>query len=57
METAGYLDVATPTLQSIYGGANAHPFETQHKALGLKLYLRISNEKKILLGDCTRSTR
>ena len=53
METAGYLDVETPTLQSIYGGANAHPFETQHKALGLKLYLRISNElflKRCIIG-------
>ena len=53
METAGYLDVETPTLQSIYGGANAQPFETQHKALGLKLYLRISNElflKRCIIG-------
>ena len=53
MEIAGYLDVETPTLQSIYGGANAQPFETQHKALGLKLYLRISNElflKRCIIG-------
>ena len=44
LDNKGFIDVETPTLQTIYGGANASPFETKHKSLGLKLYLRISNE-------------
>lgn len=50
LDKQGFIDVETPTLGTIYGGANATPFETHHKALGLKLYLRISNE--IFLKKC-----
>lgn len=49
----GYLEVETPVLQSIYGGANARPFTTKHNALGIPLYLRISNElylKRCIVG-------
>ncbi|NUQ82282.1 MAG: lysine--tRNA ligase [Bacteroidetes bacterium] len=50
---AGYLEVETPILQPIYGGAAARPFTTTHNALGMTLYLRISNElylKRLIVG-------
>ncbi len=53
LDTHGLLEVETPTLQPIYGGASAKPFMTHHNALGLKLYLRISDElflKRLLVG-------
>ena len=40
----GYLEVETPVLQSIPGGATARPFVTHHNALDIPLYLRIANE-------------
>ncbi len=40
----GYLEVETPALQPLYGGATAEPFVTEHKALNMKMYLRISDE-------------
>ena len=40
----GYLEVETPVLQPIYGGAAARPFKTHHNALDQTLYLRIANE-------------
>lgn len=49
----GYLEVETPILQPIYGGAAARPFTTTHNALGMTLYLRISNElylKRLIVG-------
>ena len=48
----GFLEVETPVLQPMYGGARAIPFKTHHKALNLPLYLRISPELylKRLLG-------
>ena len=49
----GFLEVETPTLQAVYGGANATPFVTHHKALDQKFYLRISNElylKRLMAG-------
>ena len=49
----GYLEVETPILQSIHGGAAARPFETHHNALDLNLYLRIENElylKRLIVG-------
>ena len=50
---AGYLEVETPVLQSIPGGASARPFITHHNALDIPLYMRIANElylKKLIVG-------
>lgn len=44
MESKGFLEVETPMLQAVPGGAAAEPFRTHHKALGLDLYLRIAPE-------------
>ena len=49
----GYLEVETPILQPIYGGAAARPFKTHHNTLDMTLYLRIANElylKKLIVG-------
>lgn len=49
----GYLEVETPILQPLYGGAAARPFKTHHNALDITLYLRIANElylKKLIVG-------
>jgi len=53
METKGFLEVETPVLQPIYGGAAAHPFSTHHRALDMKLYMKISPElylKRLIVG-------
>lgn len=53
MNDKGYLEVETPILQPIYGGASAKPFVTHHNALDMKLYLRIANElylKRLIVG-------
>ncbi|MBE8712584.1 lysine--tRNA ligase [Sphingobacterium hungaricum] len=50
---AGYMEVETPVLQSIPGGALARPFSTHHNALDIPLYLRIANElylKRLIVG-------
>ena len=50
---AGYLEVETPILQAIPGGASARPFFTHHNALDIPLYLRIANElylKRLIVG-------
>ena len=50
---AGYMEVDTPILQSIPGGASARPFITHHNALDIPLYLRIANElylKRLIVG-------
>lgn len=49
----GYLEVETPILQPLYGGASARPFTTHHNTLDTKLYLRIANElylKRLIVG-------
>lgn len=49
----GWLEVETPVLQGIHGGAAARPFKTHHNALDLPLYLRIANElylKRLIVG-------
>ena len=49
----GYLEVETPVLQSIPGGAAARPFITHHNSLNIPLYLRIANElylKRLIVG-------
>lgn len=49
----GYLEVETPVLQPLYGGAAAKPFKTYHNTLEMTLYLRIANElylKRLIVG-------
>jgi len=53
LEEKGFLEVETPVLQSIYGGAKAKPFKTHLNALKMDLFLRISPElylKRLLIG-------
>ncbi|MCP4549051.1 MAG: lysine--tRNA ligase [bacterium] len=56
-EEQGFLEVETPVLQPLYGGASARPFTTQHNALDTKLYMRIANElylKRLIVGGLDR---
>ena len=53
LDSRGYLEVETPVLQPVYGGAAARPFTTHHNSLDMKLYLRIADElylKRLLVG-------
>jgi lysyl-tRNA synthetase class 2 len=53
LNNKGYMEVETPILQPIYGGAAARPFKTYHKTLDMDLYLRIANElylKRLIVG-------
>ena len=53
LDNNGYMEVETPVLQTVYGGANAEPFKTHHNALDMGLYLRISLEtylKRLIVG-------
>jgi len=53
MDSLGYLEVETPIMQTVAGGATARPFVTHHNALGMLLYLRIALElhlKRLLVG-------
>ncbi|MDE1822716.1 MAG: lysine--tRNA ligase [Candidatus Micrarchaeota archaeon] len=53
LDAKGYLEVETPILQPVYGGANAKPFITHHNALDTDLYLRIADElylKRLIVG-------
>ena len=53
LNNKGYMEVETPILQPIYGGAAARPFKTHHNTLDMDLYLRIANElylKRLIVG-------
>jgi len=53
LDNNGYIEVETPILQSLYGGANARPFLTHHNTLDRELYLRIADElylKRLIIG-------
>ena len=53
LDSNNFLEVETPVLQPIYGGANAKPFTTHHNSLNQKLYLRIADElylKRLIIG-------
>ncbi|MDY0160785.1 MAG: lysine--tRNA ligase [Bacteroidales bacterium] len=53
LNSRGYLEVETPILQTLYGGAAARPFKTHHNTLNQTLYLRIANElylKRLIVG-------
>ena len=53
LDKRGFLEVDTPTLQPLYGGAKAHPFSTHHRTLNCPLYLKISPElylKRLIVG-------
>ena len=57
LDSHGFLEVETPTLQPVYGGAAANPFTTYHNALDQTLYLRIADElylKRLIVGGFER---
>ncbi len=57
LDELGYVEVETPVLQPVYGGAAAEPFVTRHRSLGRTLYLRIADElylKRLIVGGLDR---
>lgn len=53
LDDRGYLEVETPVLQPLYGGAAARPFTTHHNALDMRLFMRIADElylKRLIVG-------
>jgi len=57
LDTRGFLEVETPMMHAIAGGAAGKPFATKHEALGIPLYLRLAPElylKRLLVGDLDR---
>ncbi|MBS2965622.1 bifunctional lysylphosphatidylglycerol synthetase/lysine--tRNA ligase LysX [Actinocrinis puniceicyclus] len=57
MHAEGYIEVETPVLQTVHGGANARPFETHINAYDMDLYLRIATElylKRLIVGGAER---
>ena len=57
LDDAGFVEVETPVLQPVYGGAAARPFVTHHSQLGQDLYLRIATElylKRLIVGGLER---
>ncbi len=57
LDERGFLEVETPVLQPLYGGAAARPFVTHHNALNMDLYLRIAPElylKRLVVGNLER---
>ncbi len=57
LDGRGFLEVETPVLQPLYGGAHARPFETRYKAYDQNVYLRISDElylKRLVVGGLDR---